>query len=314
MIILLLVAGLFFWYASGQIMFNFLSINKPLKKADILLLEGWINDNEVKEAMKLYYDSSYRYIVTTGVNTSKYYMMGMDGDLVVNTKNLNINKGKHFIDINAYSSLANGVSGQFELYANNKKIGETFTTQNPENYNFSFTTDYSVDSIMIRFMNDALYNDEDINLYVSTVSVDKRTISVNDTLNYYTTIVNKNWKNYLAKNHAIRIKKVLKQYGLPDDKVIAISTPSYNESRTAETAKNTIRVLDSLFKSDTLRINIFSRYPHTRRTYNAYKKYAENKMQIGILSSSEHISRKEKGRMRNMKELVGILFLKISLK
>jgi hypothetical protein len=309
---LMLLSGILIWYISGDILFNYLSLNKPVDKANLLILEGWLYDDEVKEAIELYKQGSYPYIITTGVNTPPFFMMGMNGDLVVDVKHLHIKKGMHELTIRAFSSLANNESGLFDLWADEIKIGGSYTTRKPDDYAFNFEADSTTDSITISFKNDALYKDEDINFYISFVTIDDSSISVNDTLNYYRTLVKPYWKNILASNHATRLKHVLMQYGIPANKIIPIETHSYNESRTAETAKNTIHQIDSIFNIDTLKVNIFSRKPHTRRTFNAYKKYATHNMQIGIIPSTCYISKIERGRFRNIKEMAGIIYLKIN--
>jgi len=75
---------------------------------------------------------------------------------------------------------------------------------------------------------------------------------------------------------------------------------------------NTLRILDTIFNTDTLRINIFSRKPHTLRTYLAYNKFVKNNLQIGIMPSTCYISLKGKRKLKNLREIVGILYLKIS--
>jgi hypothetical protein len=314
LLILFITAGLIVWYISDNILFNYLTVEKPLNNPNLLVLEGWLYDNEVEEAIKLFQNSSYKYIITTGVNTSDFFMMGMNGDLIVNAKRMNIQKGQHQLTIEAYSTLANNESGQFEARVDNERVGGSYTTTKPIEYSFNFEADSTTDSIIVRFLNDALYKEQDINFYISSISVDNHRVSVNDTLNYYRTNVNPGWKNILAQNNAIRLKHVLMQYNFPSDKIIPICTYSFDESRTAETAKNTLQKLETIFGKDTLlKMNVLSRKPHTRRTYTAYCKHANNNQQIGIVSSSIYIS-SENSRLKNLREFLGIIYLKISPK
>jgi hypothetical protein len=50
---------------------SFLAINAPLKSADALVIEGWIPDYAIKEAVDELENSNYRMIITTGGNLEK---------------------------------------------------------------------------------------------------------------------------------------------------------------------------------------------------------------------------------------------------
>jgi hypothetical protein len=101
------------------------------------------------------------------------------------------------------------------------------------------------------------------------------------------------------------------RYHIPENKILTISTLINSESRTAQTAKNTMHTLDSIFYTDALKINIFSRRLHSRRTYLAFKKYSAKKDQIGIITTHFSPAESEKGRLKKLKELFGILYVKI---
>jgi hypothetical protein len=137
-------------------------------------------------------------------------------------------------------------------------------------------------------------------------------VSVNDTLNYYSDIKQPAFKHTLAKSNALRAKHILIKNKIPADKIISISTTKYTGSKTAETAKNTMHFIDSVFNEKSIKANIFSSKPHTRRTFIAYKKYLKKDQQVGIIASSCPVSNIDNARLRDLRELLGIIYLKIS--
>lgn len=294
---------------SGNILFEFLSLNKPVEKPHILLVEGYLSDNVLKEASELFNNGSYQYIITTGLNAVHYYRIGSNGDLVLKIKKFNVQPGSHILSFKAFNTQSNEVSAHVETWIDTIKIGNSVISTVPKDYNFTFRTDSIVDSITIRLLNVALYKNQDIDFYISTVTIDSVVFSVNDTSNYFKAKHKPNWKNFLAPDHAIRTKYVLLQYNVPESKIIPISTIFDVRSRTAETAMNTLNTLDSIFNTDTIRLNIFTRKPHTLRTYLAYNKYIENNLKVGIIPSNCYISKKSRGRLKNLRELVGIICL-----
>jgi hypothetical protein len=310
----LFLVGLSYKFYLGSYINSKLCLNKPVKDADLLIVEGWLEDEELKKASELFTSDKYKYIVTTGVLESQFFKMGMNGDLVFNVRGSNIPTGNHKLSVEAFSTMARGEGGIFSAWINNEKVGEAVTSNIPYFYSFSFKSYSKIDSISIRFLNDALYKNQDINFYLASVSIDSTKFYVNDTLNYYRI---KRWpevKHRLAKTNDLRSKFVLMRYHIPENKIIAISTSINSESRTQQTAKNTLISLGRIFNTDTLRINVFSRTIHSRRTYLAYKKYYGKIDQLGIISCHIPFVTEEKGCLKKLKEIMGILYIMISPK
>jgi hypothetical protein len=46
---------------------SFLAYNNPLKSADILVVEGWLEDNALTGAITEFYDGNYQLLITTGL-------------------------------------------------------------------------------------------------------------------------------------------------------------------------------------------------------------------------------------------------------
>ena len=59
---LLLAVGLFLRY----FVYSFLALNKPLEKADLLIVEGWLDEPNLSDAILEFKEGSYQYLVTVG--------------------------------------------------------------------------------------------------------------------------------------------------------------------------------------------------------------------------------------------------------
>jgi hypothetical protein len=313
---ILLLVGFGILLLSGSIVNRYLSLYKPLQNANLLIVEGWLSDEELKGAAEIFTSNvnTYKYIITTGVLLPSFYEMGENGDLVFNINVSNLQTGAHKLSVEAYSTNLRGEYALFSAWVNNKKVGQAITSGIKKKYSFDFEAHAKTESVTIRFLNDNFYKKQDINLYVASISIDNLKYVVNDTSNYYIKKYQPEVKHVLAKTNDVRAKYVLMRYHVPENKIIAIGTLMNSVSRTAQTAKNTINVLDSIFDVDTIRINILSRKPHSRRTYLAYNKYFGKPGQIGIINSKYSPARDEKRMLKNLKELFGILYLKITPK
>jgi hypothetical protein len=302
----------FIWLLSGKPLYRYLSKNSPLTNADILIVEGWLSDNELEFAAKTFREGHYKYLVTIGVRPADYFPMGMNGDLIFSVKGYKFNKGSHTLSVDSYSSLLKGESGKFEVLINDQQIGETYTSNIPSKYKFSFSTDNIIDSVIVRFVNDAMIGNQSIDLYISSVEIDSIPFPVNDTINKYVMRSgSKLHTNILGETYAIKAKQALLNIGIPGDKIIDISCFTTSGSRTYQTAQNTIHILDSLLNTDNYKINIVSIAPHTRRTYMAYKRFHPANNSVGIIAVNSQKGCITIKRSVLLKELAGIIFVQL---
>jgi hypothetical protein len=72
----LFLVGLSYKFYLGSYINSKLCLNKPVKDADLLIVEGWLEDEELKKASELFTSDKYKYIVTTGVLDSQFFKMG----------------------------------------------------------------------------------------------------------------------------------------------------------------------------------------------------------------------------------------------
>ena len=114
----------------------------------------------------------------------------------------------------------------------------------------------------------------------------------------------------LADTQALLARNLLLKKGISEENILAISGQKPGISKTLTTAKNTITAIDSIINTSNYSINIVSVPPHTRRTYTAFCQY-HPKDSIGIIAVPvSYIKDYQVNRLKNIHELLGILFIK----
>lgn len=309
LIIILSLISSIIYYIIGDPLGKFVCLNKPINKANILIVEGWLYKPDILFSAHKFREGSYQYIITTGTKSSTYFMLGSKSDLIF-TINKPINKLEpHILGIRAYGSMVNTVSAKMEVFLNDSCIGSCFTTTYPRIYRFRFYHTDSVRTVKIWFVNDAVANNEDRNLYVASVAIDSQIYPVNDTSVVLKMQTPKDSSIYgMAPTNAINASQTLKHAGIPARKIIAISTLHTGFSRTYSTAKETMYKIDSLFPNKNLRLNVITGVLHSRRTYYAYKKNIKTGDEIGVITAPPVSPVVWNDRKRNLKEFFGILY------
>lgn len=298
------------WLLSGRVLFNFLSLHKPEPEADILIVEGWLHDDELNFVSKIIREHAWKTIITTGVEFPEFFMMDKNGDLLFYPDTF-IEEDHPVVSVNAYSTKVNDAHAEFEVYINNQLLGKGTASIKPSLYSFRFTKSQKIDSLAIRFLNDAVRNGEDRNLFISFVKIGHTLFPVNSSGAKYK--VNPGYDHGifdLYETNAQRARMTLIMYGISPERIIAIDTYHTNHSKTFDTAKETLSRADAILKEKEYIINVVSRHPHTRRTYMAYKRHLGGKGRIGIIATPSFVCKSGKNnRIQNLRELIGILFI-----
>jgi hypothetical protein len=151
---------------SGGKVNSYLSFNKPIDNAKILIVEGWLDQRLLNTIPKKFEEGKYDYLVTTGVLCSEYFNESMNGDLIFKVR---ATPGKHLLKIYLYGSSVVEEISKFEVYINQNKIGGSESKIRPQYYNFSFNSTEAIDSVVIRFVNDWVKGNEDRNLYIRSM-------------------------------------------------------------------------------------------------------------------------------------------------
>jgi hypothetical protein len=304
---------LFCWWFSGKPLLRYLSPDKPLTNADILVVEGWLNRSDLGLVADEFRNGKYKYLIATGTPGKEVYTMGKNGCLEFNIIPPFQLEKPGDVRIVASESLPFKDTAFFMVYANGNYIGNETVSTDPTQFSFPLNGIDSVCSISVCFLNDALSDHSDINLLVSSVILEDKVFGVNDTNVFYKVLTIDDSTIYRsAPCGSTIVKNVLIEKGIDPHRIIDICSSRINLSRTASAASNTIMKLDSAFadKPD-FTFNIMSVAPHSRRTFVAFKKAAPER-KIGIISISENSENDQKvNRSRNLREFSGIIILEL---
>lgn len=306
---LLLLLIISCYYFSGKPLGKWLYYDKPLKRADLILVEGWLNEQDILFADNKFQQGNYKFIITSGVRNSGYFMAGSNGDIIFHIPESIVNEKYNKLTVNAYGSQVNEITAKMEVFVNNISLGNCYTKTTPQSYPFSFSTVDNNACIKIRFLNDTVKGNNDRNLFISGITVNSKFYSVNDTSVIYRIRSSRDSSvHYMGLTKAIQAKEILKHLGVPTSKIIAISTLKSSLSRTYSTAKETMFKIDSIFPDQRISFNIVTGVLHSRRTYYAYKKNIKEGDSVGVIVAPPVEPLVWSDRKRNLKELTGIIY------
>ena len=291
-------------------MHRFLSLDHPFDHADILIIEGWLDHNELDFVAQLYKKNNYKYLITTGYPLNKELLMYKNGTYCLKTDQVVPDTAD--LQISVQGTLPCEYASAFRVYVNNEFIANDSVGKHLRKFNFRLFNRDTIRSVSIKFTNDAIVKGKDRNLLVYSVSINEIQYPALDTLASYSiqtmddsTIFN------LAGTQALLTRNHLLRRGISKNKIIAINYRKDGISRTLSTARHTIAAIDSILTTTNYTANIVSVPPHTRRTYTAFCKF-HPKIKLGITPVPKaYIKDPQVKRLKNIHELLGILFIKL---
>lgn len=308
--ILLLPLILIGWFLTGEPLQNYLSLHNPCDKADILIAEGWLDNTELDFVAQSFYESDYQYLITTGYPLHRDLLMYKNGTyrLIVNksaseTHELNI-------EVHLRGTLPIEHASVFKFYVNDELIACDSVGKQAKTFSYELIREDSIKSVSVKFINDAIVEGKDRNLYISSICLNGHKYPALDTnATYSINTIDDSTVYYLAGTQALLSRNQLLRKGLPNKSVLAINCQRPGLSKTLNSAKTTIKAIDSIINTKEYCVNIISIPPHTRRTYSAFCKF-HAKDSIGIIAAPvSYIKDYQVNRLKNIRELMGILFI-----
>jgi hypothetical protein len=291
--------------------------------ANILLVEGWLPTYAIEMASEEFNKNGYDHIITTGLkSTPEYFNIYTDGYLIFYNINktksiLEAEKGRHIIEINAYSSLNGENMAHFKVFINDSIAGDFFADKKKKNYKVEWEGLLSeIDSVMVRFDNDKAGDFGDRNLFVKEIKIDNE-ISIPYMNNSVYEISDPNEAsrifNYFSTEGELARNKLI-SLGIDSSLIIAIPGKRALVNRTLTSA---LACRDWLKESDlkVTGINIISIGTHSRRTWMTYNKVLNQKYEVGIISlpdNKENNSRRYK-ILKTLRETIGLIYYWIIL-
>lgn len=311
-LILLFILFVIGWFYTGEPLHKFLSIYNPSSKADILIAEGWLDNNELEFVAQYFKKNDYQYLITTGYPLNQDLLMYKNGTYYLKIHQPSINNHGSELKVHLKGSLPYKHASVFKIFVNEKLIALDSVGKQPGTFYYNLLNKDTIETVSIKFINDAIVEGKDRNLLISSVSLnDQYYPALNTNATYTIQTMDDSTVFNLAGTEALLARNLLFRKGIPEKYLIAISGRKQGISKTLSTAKNTIEAIDSIQKTNEYSINIVSVPPHTRRTYTAYCKY-HPKDSIGIVAVPvSYIKDYQVNRLRNIRELLGILFIKL---
>ena len=180
-IILVIIFPLFFGLVLSRPAFQYLTdyLSKSERiNANILLIEGWLPQEDIELTYYEFQKNGYEHIITTGLKNPEYYIVPMNGYLIFSHKNkfAGVNEvARHFIEVDAYSELEGENCAHFNLFINDSLVADFFVDKKKRKYGITWEgTLPDIDSILVQFDNDGVGDYGDRNLFVKEVIIDRK--------------------------------------------------------------------------------------------------------------------------------------------
>ncbi len=314
-ILIILLAGYFMLKPVFKYLDRFLAESQPVN-ANLLVIEGWLPDYAIDEALKEIRKHPYQHIITTGLKYSeRYFNLSENGYLIFYTKSrkpFNTESKPHIFEIQAEGSLSGKYSAHFNFYVNDSLIASYVANKRKEKFFAKWTGSLSsVDSFMVQFTND--YKDEkhDINLFVKDITIDKK-IVLPYMYNSEFDISKLDGRRRMRNNYsslAERARNRLLAKGIDSSLVIAIPGKHAFVNRTLKSALAFRHWLDTT-NCEIKGINVLSLGTHARRTWIIYRKILHEKYDIGIISVPDYNFNHSRATrlFKTIREILGIIY------
>jgi hypothetical protein len=303
-----------FFYFSG-----YLSATKKVN-ANVLIVEGWLPPDGIKDAFAEFQSHGYDYIVTTGIKSNFYYgFMHSNGFLIFYPREKlkqSVNEGTHLIEVIASSELDGDNAACFNLFVNKNLIANFRTQVRKKSYSAYWEGSLSnIDSVMVEFTNDLTGDFGDRNLLVRKIIIDKKIII--PTLNHSEYDIGKLDGKERVKNdytsYALRAQEELKNLGLKSGSVISISGDRTQVNRTLSSAIAVKNWLDTTHV-EVKGINILSYGMHARRSWLIYARVLGKDVETGVVSLPDKTYPGPiKRSFRALRETLGIIYYRFIL-
>ncbi|MCF8370189.1 MAG: hypothetical protein K9H64_01115 [Bacteroidales bacterium] len=267
---------------------DFLAITKTVEP-QVLLVEGWLDENYIKMAADEINKHGYEKVITTGGNLPEAFRLHTNGGLIYHLNDIlheNVKKAITTISLTCYGTPAYNIYPQVKLWADTLLLATFFVEREPKNYSFQLPVTISeVERIIIEFTNDAFDGWKDRNLFVLNLLVDGEGIGVRHKGVYYDRgkLDGKECEQIDASNYADQARKLLIIYGIEESRIVAIPAEAHNSNRTLSHAlavKKQIGRINLPIHS----INIFTKGTHARRSYMAYRRVLGDDIHFGVIS------------------------------
>jgi hypothetical protein len=255
--------------------------------AEVLVAEGWLPEDALNEAKKIYYSGRYKMLVITGINLPDAVNMHSFGKLVFDLEEYtSIKPGSQVttVGINAFGRKVGGEFPHFRLFVNDSLTGNAYVARRGNDYDFPVSIrKKDIKTITVEYDNDKFTYWRDRNLYVNYISIDSLKLPARSKHVLYNMNKPGNYRQLEPRfaSYADYSAYILKTLGFKDS-IIAITAYDTRIGRTYSSAL----YFKEWYRSSSFRgspVNIVSVGHHTRRTWMTYKKVLGRDADIGVI-------------------------------
>lgn len=307
----LLLAASFFLFKKQII--EYLSVNQPVD-AEYLIVEGWMSDHSLDFAATEFRSNNYSKLIVTGVKMKPWYLMPVEGffEFGLPREEIFLQKGDS-IKLKLRGTAVNGIYSEYSMFFNGKKAGSGSTRESWEEYVYIADTTFLLQSFAVSFDNDAIFGEQDRNLFVGALTIHDMVIPARSENSLFYE------KNDTEKKHASRVDFssvaematwVLREKGIKGEDILTLTAERSDINKTYNSALRVKKWLESESISRTS-FNIVSENIHARRSWLLFR-YAlrNNKHKVGIITESKR-DKNQNIKINNLsiwKEIAGNLY------
>ena len=154
-LLILLLLNYFYRNNKNQIV-DYLSVTR-IVEAEYLIIEGWISDESMNNAIAEFKQNDYKSIIVTGGPLEPYYLMSTEGffefSFPVSKK---LEKGDT-IQLDLKGTAVKNIFPHFTLFLNGTAVNEGYTSANWELYSYVTDSSFLLNTLTVSFNNDKPY-------------------------------------------------------------------------------------------------------------------------------------------------------------
>lgn len=279
---------------------TYLHIDKPLKKAPVLICEGWIPDYAYKEVIDVYRAGNYQLLLVTGNHgRSKILRINHQADIILSDLPFIEENKENHIEIVMSGHKYDTFPPDVKIYKNDSLLhSKTLVSRTEVRIDSKWLPD---DSLKLSMVNGATFPDEPQNIFrIQSIHVNDQPLPLLE----QKIMIGRNGE--LFRFNASYKEERLSEYIRTKDiqSIETLSSSRLGVSKTYNAASDAIKWLK---KHGYTSANVLTYGAHSRRTYVSYKK-ADPNFQIGIIALAT--SWKPPKRMV-AREILGISLIKL---
>jgi hypothetical protein len=284
--------------------------NKVCSK--VMVLEGWIPEEGLRQSYDLFVNENYDYIFVTGHQLRPETTLSTNAFLILHYHVEVADEsllGLHTIRVDAESTLGRNDSAHFVLWFNDKEIADFYTSDSRSGFEVLWEGHLSeIDSIMVQFDNDKVSRNQDRNLRINGAQINGKEILFSSPARFIDRgrpFGQSRW-DITADTYAALAANYFIGRGIDPNRVISV--PNYSNKR--RTYGNALALRDWFEKNSSFNvgaINIVSAHYHSRRTWMIYNRLLNNTMEVGIISLD--VSHSEKKSIAGHFKTIGREFI-----